>query len=766
MSLSKPAMSRPASLRASVAPRAAVLGLSAAMLMPLAAQAQDTELATVKVQDTAIDPNPNAQVGVPYKARTSGDERHTRPLAETPQTIQVLTAKEIEDSGQTDLRAILDGVPGITLGTGENGNAFGDRYIIRGQEARSDVFVDGLRDPGMATRESFAIEQLEITKGPNSSFAGRGAAGGTINAITKQANTNLNFGKAALGVGTDDHFRGTLDVNRTFGDTFAVRLNGLYTTEDVPGLSPADRERKGLAVSGLYSPTDDLSITLDYYGLRAKDKPDIGTYLVNGAPRKDVPVYVQDQDFLKSDIDTFSARVKYQFSPNLRISNLTRYGETYNRYVVTGTRGATTSPNGPGGVYTTATLSTHQGWQDVEYFANQTNLFFDTELFGMKHQFVFGAEYTDHKVKNGIFRVTNAGAFNCATGTSSTLNNYCIFGANGLPVNGLNTLMNRQITKGPFDIDWAVENIAGYAMDTFDVTDKLSVFAGVRFDDYDFKITTQNTTTLLQTPYKYSDTIWSGNVGVTYKVTDDGMVYFAWASSADINGGESDVGTNSGYGGLIIDPTGGIGAKPERSNNIEVGAKWNIFGERLLLTAALFQTKKTDVMEGNGYTTVGTANSGENRVRGVEFGATGAVTDKLMVQAGVTFMESKVLKSATPENVGKRLANFANASGSAQARYQATENFYFGGVVRYEGKRYGGQPDTAAAFGPPGYLVPVPAYWVGDLFAAYRLNPSLEARVNFNNITDEKYYLAAYRGSNFMYRGDGRNVRFTLNYDF
>lgn len=771
MSLSKPATSRPASLRASVAPRAAVLGLSAAMLMPLAAQAQDAELATVKVQDTAIDPNPNAQVGVPYKARTSGDERRVRPLAETPATIQVLTAKEIEDSGQTDLRAILDGVPGVTLGTGENGNAFGDRYIIRGQEARSDVFVDGLRDPGMATRESFAIEQLEISKGPNSSFAGRGAAGGTINAITKQANTNLNFGKAALGVGSDDHFRGTIDVNRTFGDSLAVRLNGLYTTEDVPGLSPADRERKGLALSGLYSPTDDLSITLDYYGLRASDKPDLGTYLVNGAPRKDLPVYVQDQDFLKSDVDTFTARVHYQFNPNLRITNLSRYGETYNRYVVTGTRGAITSPNAPGGAYTSATLSTHQGWQDVEYFANQTNLFFDTELFGMKHQFVFGAEYTDHKVKNGVFRVNNAGAFNCAIPTQtnpnpSVANNYCIFGANGLPVNGLNTLMNRQITKGPFDIDWAVETISGYAMDTFDVTDRLSVFAGVRFDDYDFKITTQNTTTLVRTPYKYSDTIWSGNLGVTYDVTDQGMVYFAWASSADINGGESDVGTNSGYGGLIIDPAGGIGAKPERSENLEVGTKWNIFGERLLLTAAAFQTKKKDVMEGEGYTSIGSANTGENRVRGVEFGATGAVTDKLQVQAGVTFMKSKVLESAVAERVGKRLSNFANASGSVQARYQATENFYFGGVVRYEGKRYGGQPDTAAVFGPPGYTIPIPAYWTGDLFAAYRLSQDLEARVNFNNVTDEKYYLAAYRGSNFMYRGDGRNVRFTLNYEF
>ena len=89
-------------------------------------------------------------------------------------------ARQPDEATAEDLRQILDAQPGITLGTGENGNAFGDRYIIRGQEARSDVFVDGLRDPGMTIRESFATEQVEISKGPSSSFAGRGTAGGAI----------------------------------------------------------------------------------------------------------------------------------------------------------------------------------------------------------------------------------------------------------------------------------------------------------------------------------------------------------------------------------------------------------------------------------------------------------------------------------------------------------------------------------------------------------------------------------------------------------
>lgn len=101
-----------------------------------------------------------------YLHDESGDIRRVAELVDTPQMITVLTQDQIIEAGKTDLKDILSAQAGITLGTGENGNAFGDRYIIRGHEARSDVFVDGLRDPGMSTRESFATERVEITKGP------------------------------------------------------------------------------------------------------------------------------------------------------------------------------------------------------------------------------------------------------------------------------------------------------------------------------------------------------------------------------------------------------------------------------------------------------------------------------------------------------------------------------------------------------------------------------------------------------------------------
>ena len=75
----------------------------------------------------------------------------------------------------------------MTIGTGEGGNAFGDRFFIRGFDARNDVFVDGIRDPAVSVRENFFTEQIEILKGPSSTIDGRGTTGGALNIVTKQA---------------------------------------------------------------------------------------------------------------------------------------------------------------------------------------------------------------------------------------------------------------------------------------------------------------------------------------------------------------------------------------------------------------------------------------------------------------------------------------------------------------------------------------------------------------------------------------------------
>lgn len=770
---------RPVSLRRLGRDGAAVVGLSAAMIAsPAYAQSvEDDEvvLDTLRIEDATADVNPNAEPGAPYKARTSGDFRLTRPIAELPNTISVLTEEQIEDSGYTDLARILDAQPGVTVATGENGNAFGDRYIIRGQEARSDVFVDGLRDPGMTTRESFAVDQVEISKGPNSTFAGRGTAGGAVNLITKQATTDYDFIKASAGIGSDRFVRTTLDANIVASDTIAVRANALYGYTEIPDRGPTDRERLGLAVSGTYSPSQDFALTLDYYGLRAEDNADLGDYLSGDASTGDrkpveTPVYAQSQDFQKSDVDVFTGRLDWRIADNMTFSNRMRYGMSDNGYVVTGARGTTTDATDPNGEYDTISFSTHQGWQEVDYFANQANLLIESEMLGGHNDLIIGIEYTDQRVLNGVYDVQNNGATNCVvSGRGGTNPSWCGIGPDGQVVNGINTLLGRDITKDRWDQDWQMETISAYVMDTIDLTTALTLFGGVRYDHFSFDLGLQGSD-LIESGYDYSDDFWNGHLGVTYQLFEDGMIYASAATAADVNCGESDVGTNAGYGGcIVLDGQIGMG-KPERSVNLELGTKFNLFDDKFLLTAAVFQITKSDVFEasGGGYEPTGTGNTGKNRVRGVELGLAGNITPEWSMQGGVTLMDAEVRESASnPESVGLTLSNFADFQAQFLTRYQIGD-FALGFAVKHKSKRYAGQPDTAPGFGTREdgstyYSQPVPAYTVGDLFAEYKFNRNMDFRLNVNNLTNEDYYTAAYRSGAFLYKGDARQIVGTLN---
>ena len=763
---------------------AAGIALAAAGSLPTHAQDSEEEISldTLQIEDRTADTNPYAEPGAPYKAKTSGDLRRVKPIAETPATIEVLTQTQVKESGRSDLRGILAAQPGITLGTGENGNAFGDRYVIRGQEARSDVFVDGIRDPGMTTRESFAVEQIEITKGPSATFAGRGSSGGAVNSITKQASTDYNFNKAEAGLGTDSYQRYTLDSNIKINEDAAVRANLLYADRDVPDREPASRERTGVALSGALQATEKLKVVADYYYLNAEDKPDLGTYINRdtGKPVKDVPVYLQDQDFLESEVEVFTGRVNYDFSDSLRLQNLTRYGTTDNGYVVTGMQGGTRAvdttvvdeetgeetiipgdPIAPGAA--TQTLSTHQGWQEVDYFVNQSNLFFETELGGMEHNFVFSLEYSDLSVTNGVYNVENLGTSNCrVSGRRGISDSYCALDGDGNLVSNLNSLLGRNISRGSVDSDYSVETVSVALMDVIDINDKLALHLGVRIDDYDYEndVTRGGETT----NWAYSDTLWNGHVGAVYKITENGNVYFNYSTATNINGGESDVGASCGYGGLCGAVEIVEDSEPEKVQNIELGTKWNILDEKLLATAAVFQITKSDIMEsesGRDYVAEGFLNTGEHEIDGIEVSLAGNLTPKLSTLFGVAIMNAEITESYSEDNLGKTLPNFADKSAFLQLRYQATDKFSFGGIASYSSEVFTGQPDTAA-----NEELGVPSYTVYDVFASYAFTDKLKARLNVGNVTDKDYYFTAYRSGAFTYLGDARNAQLAVSYEF
>ena len=148
----------------------------------------------------AADRNLYADAAAPYKVDRVQASASFRPLLNTPKTITVLSKEVLADKNITSLREVGRSTAGVTLGTGEGGNAFGDRFFIRGFDARNDVFIDGIRRSCQGIRENFFTEQIEILRGPASSYAGRGTAGGAINIVTKG---DRNFYNAESTFGTD-----------------------------------------------------------------------------------------------------------------------------------------------------------------------------------------------------------------------------------------------------------------------------------------------------------------------------------------------------------------------------------------------------------------------------------------------------------------------------------------------------------------------------------------------------------------------------------
>ena len=190
--------------------------------------------------------------------QVASSTKYTEPLRDTPQTISVINEEVIRQQGATTLRDVLNNVPGITLTAGEGGAPAGDNLTIRGFSARNDIYVDGVRDLGAQSRDPFNLEQVEIVKGPSSTFTGRGSTGGTINLVSKLPNLRRSVAGSFMG-GTANTKRGNVDVNLPLNDSRRqLRLNAMAHDSDFPGREVVQNRRWGLAPSvmfGMGTPT-------------------------------------------------------------------------------------------------------------------------------------------------------------------------------------------------------------------------------------------------------------------------------------------------------------------------------------------------------------------------------------------------------------------------------------------------------------------------------------------------------------------------------
>lgn len=731
---------------------ALVLAISASLLgtSALAASTEtdanshpkEVTLKKITVQDKQNpDASPYANPSAPYKAETLASPKFTKPIAETPKAITVLTKESIDDSGVTSLTDVLRSQPGITLGTGEGGNAFGDRFIIRGFEARNDVFVDGMRDPGVTTRETFGIEQVEIAKGPSSSFAGRGTTGGAINLVTKKP-VARSFTTLEAGFGTDSYQRYTLDTNQALTDQLAVRLNALYKDRDIPGRDVSgndgvSQQRQGALFAVQYAPIEKLTINFDYFYQASDDVSDGGVpwNSVTGKPIGGSHFYGQlNRDFWETSSNLATLTLAYNISDAMHITNQTRHGKTTNDYVLT-----IPAYNATTGV---ATAPSQTRNQENFYTGNQTNLVWDVALGGLAHTFVLGVEFSKEDVENLPYNDSNRSP---NVGDVNHPNNYAWTGALSPNINRFSK------TK--------LQTRSLYALDTIEFNDDWEVFLGLRHDTFDYDIYSGPTNYENGTQRDDKESFVNGHAGVVYSPWDNGNVYLSYSTSSDPSGSQLDAGTNCAYGGICADAAGNI-PKPEKNRIVELGTKWELMDGDMLLTGSIFEIKKEDVISTLGAgTNLEVTQVGELQVRGIEIGLTGNITEKLSAQSGVTWLDTEVTKSDNPIEVGKAFPNVAEKSAYAQLRYQLLDRFAIGGTITYTGEIHGGTPNEPANNNT---LDSVMRY---DLMAEYAITAALSARLNLLNATDATYYTALYRsGTPFTYIGEARSGMLTLEY--
>ncbi|MGD9923569.1 MAG: TonB-dependent receptor plug domain-containing protein, partial [Pseudorhodoplanes sp.] len=141
----------------------------------------------------------------------------------TPQVIREQAARTMEDA--------LRNVPGITFQAGEGGMQ-GDAPFIRGFQARTDMFRDGIRDPGWYTRDLFSSDSVEVFKGPSAFAFGRGSTGGAINITSKQA-TGAKFVEGTVTGSTPFGVRTELDASGSVGNIDA-RIAAVWQDIDTP----------------------------------------------------------------------------------------------------------------------------------------------------------------------------------------------------------------------------------------------------------------------------------------------------------------------------------------------------------------------------------------------------------------------------------------------------------------------------------------------------------------------------------------------------
>jgi catecholate siderophore receptor len=604
------------------------------------------------------------------------------PIEDIPKSVSILTSDLIGLQDLTSMAGIADYVPGIVAGQGEGHR---DDILFRGQKSTADFFVDGVRDDIQYYRPLYNVEQVEVLKGADALFFGRGGTGGLINRVSKTAQIGEDFTGYSLSFDDFGERSLQIDSNMTIAPNAALRIN--YYTEDLEN----DREHfygdnSGINPTLNFELSEKTTVNVSYENLDQERFIDRGiTANSNGNPDQTyIGTTFGDADYNKSTLSADMVKVsvdhKIDDSTKLRLNYTdNEFSKMYQNYY------AKSSVTGA------VPTVTAEGYHDETERSNtilSADIIGEKKFVGKNHKYVIG--YESIETSNDNMRKKGDGTNTSVSVELANLDN-------------LETLLPQ--TEDYDNTKATVDVTSLYFSDEIELTEEFNLVLGGRLDEFDITVVDSlNGGTLSQVSEEFST-----RVGLVYNPEDNVSWYASYSETFLPKSGDQYASLDSAEQGLDSNVF----------ENLEFGVKFTT-DNGIDVTATVYELTSIQP-EYNGPLQTKVE---EIEAEGLELQAAGNVSDNWFMSAGF----SKVNNADALKEVPGKTFSLWNL-------YKYNEKLSFGLGIINKGATKGKYKTN------PVYL---PSYTRIDLAAYYKIDDNMRLQLNVENVTDEVYFPHSY----------------------
>lgn len=648
-----------------------------------------------------------------FVAQASGSAlKSATSLMETPRSVSVVTRAQMNARGTTSMIEAVRYSAGVSTGGAGFDPRF-DQISIRGFPVNTTGdYLDGLRQtPGSYAyfrTEPYALERVDIVKGPMSVLYGQGTPGGLVNRISKRPSSDP-VNEITLQGETHDRKQAAFDIGDDINaaGTARFRVIGLIRRGDSERMIADDRD--------LFAPSFEFRLgentTLTLLGQYLKDETDanVGNYSENG---KVTRIRVSDPRYDHQRQTQYQAgyELAHRLGKDVTLRQQLRYGhiDLDARYL-----------SGAGLIPGTRLLK-RSAWSIESTLRNvslDNNATVRVNTGAIKHSLLAGFDYQWLKWDQGVGYLTSGYP-------SLDLDNpqYGYVPGPTPPMNMVSVL-KRNSQYGLYLSDQA-------SLGNWRLT------LGGRHDT----LRQDNRNLLVGTPAQTkSDQAFTWQAGALYLANNGLAPYANYSTSFTPNTGLTAVGD-------VLDPTHG--------SQVEAGVKYQPPGLRSYVTLAAYRIEEKDaarVVPAKPYSEL----AGTIRSSGVELEGLADLERGLQLIASYSYNVGKVVRSNNPAEVGKVPSYQPRHQASLWLDYRLPRG-PLAGLGLGAGARYVG-----AGYGDKLNLMRNPAATLFDLSVSYEpgyAHPALkgwEARLSVQNLADKQVQTCS---GGYCYLGQGRQI--------